>query len=59
MCQSKLIGDILKRFKMENCKPIRTPMDANTKLKRPEEKSEEEMKMYPYQQLIGSLLYRN
>ncbi|WVZ80694.1 hypothetical protein U9M48_028151 [Paspalum notatum var. saurae] len=30
--QEKYTRDILKRFKMDDCKPIDTPMSTNTKL---------------------------
>jgi len=41
---------------MENCKPVSTPMDGNAKLKR-SEPSDEVFERYPYQNLIGSLMY--
>ena len=32
LCQEKYIDDLLRRFHMENCKPMDTPMAANLKL---------------------------
>ena len=32
MNQSKYVMDVLKRFGMENCKPVGTPLDVNSKL---------------------------
>ena len=29
MCQSKYVKDIMKKFGMENAKPIKTPMATN------------------------------
>lgn len=60
MCQSKYTEDILKRFNMEDCKTIATPLDANSKLKRPEiplADRKREVTDFPYQSLIGSLMY--
>lgn len=60
MSQQKYVTDVLKRFKMEGCKPITTPLDANSKLRRPETKYEDrspEVRNYPYQSLVGSLMY--
>ena len=61
LSQSKYIEDILKKYGMENCRPILTPIDTNKKLskamcpKTPEEI--EEMKNIPYQSAVGSLMY--
>ena len=32
MSQGKYVLDVLKRFGMEDCKPIATPLDVNSKL---------------------------
>ena len=41
---------------MKDCKPINTPLDGNQKMKLP--KADEELsENYPYQNLIGSLMY--
>src|SRR5579871_4790349 len=61
LSQSKYIEDILKKYRIENCRPISTPMDTNKKLskvmypKTPEEI--EEIKNIPYQSAVRSLIY--
>lgn len=61
MSQKGFIKEILSRFGMEDCKPVKTPMDPNSKLsmamspQNPEELKE--MENCPYQNLIGSLMY--
>ncbi|CAB0010875.1 unnamed protein product, partial [Nesidiocoris tenuis] len=57
MSQKKYIQDVLKRFGMEDSKPISTPMEVGLKLTRPEKLDEGVMSKYPYQKLIGSLMY--
>lgn len=56
MSQKSYIEDVLKRFHMEACKEASTPLEPNIKLCKPENQSRE-MNKYPYQQLIGSLMY--
>ncbi|CAG4987165.1 unnamed protein product [Colias eurytheme] len=51
--QEKFVDHILSKFNMTNCKVVDTPIEGNLKL----EKSVEICKQYPYQQLIGSLMY--
>src|SRR5579871_3495016 len=61
LSQSKYIEDILKKYGIENCRPISTLIDTNKKLskamypKTPEEIKE--MKNIPYQSVVGSLMY--
>ncbi|KAJ3646209.1 hypothetical protein Zmor_023804 [Zophobas morio] len=55
MHQRRYILDLLKRFGMENCNPISTPMDPQTKLVKPT--TAEEVKNFPYRELIGGLTY--
>ena len=55
--QSKYAEEVLKRFGMENAKPVATPVDTSTKLMKPESHSEEDMKQYPFREVIGSLMY--
>jgi hypothetical protein len=55
MSQAKYTKEILSRFKMENCNAVCTPLDGN-KLAKPTE-NESSPDNYPYQQLIGSLMY--
>lgn len=59
--QEKYVLDVLHKFGMDECKPIGTPLDANSKLtkdmapKSPEE--EQRMESVPYRQAVGSLMY--
>ena len=55
ICQQKYISDILNRFKMQDCKPVSTPISTGVKLGKDEdfEKVDDSM----YRSLIGSLLY--
>ncbi len=61
MSQSKYVVDVLKRFGMEDCKPIATPLDVNSKLVKltDEEYAQEAQSMSeaPYKQAVGSLMY--
>ncbi|GJT87393.1 copia protein [Tanacetum coccineum] len=53
--QSKYIKEMLKKFGLENSKPMKTPMSSDTKLTKDEEcESADSTK---YQGMIGSLLY--
>ena len=56
MCQKRYAAEVLARFNMIACNPTSTPMDGNEKLNKPEA-SETESGDYPYQNLIGSLMY--
>lgn len=51
--QAQFIEHLFKKFNMENCKSMSTPMEVNLRL----EKDKNCCTKYPYQQLIGSLLY--
>ncbi|XP_037951342.1 secreted RxLR effector protein 161-like [Teleopsis dalmanni] len=42
---------------MKDCKPVKTPIELNIKLTKPTKIDEGVMKMYPYQSLIGALMY--
>ena len=59
LSQSRYIDNILKRFNMENCKPISTPLPTTLKLSNedsPKSPIEEtEIKNIPYRQVIGSM----
>lgn len=59
--QRKYIKKILQDFGMEESKPMKTPLDGNTKLSiedAPKTNEEiNEMKNVPYQSLIGALIY--
>jgi Asp-tRNA(Asn)/Glu-tRNA(Gln) amidotransferase C subunit len=53
--QTKYIREMLKRFKMEDCKPCTTPMQTSYKLRKDDDsKSTDQRK---YRSMIGSLLY--
>ena len=56
MTQRKYVEDTLIRFGMKDCKPINTPLDGNQKMKLPKA-NEELSENYPYQNLIGCLMY--
>jgi hypothetical protein len=53
--QTKYIREMIKRFIMEDCKPVITPMQTNCKLSKDDDsKSTDQRK---YRSMIGSLLY--
>jgi hypothetical protein len=54
--QIKYLKEILKRFRMEDCKPIGIPLDPKVKLQRNANRNDES-KECPYQQAVGSLMY--
>ena len=53
--QSKYINDLLKRFELENAKPIKRPMSSTIKLDKNE--NEKVVDITKYIGMIGSLLY--
>jgi hypothetical protein len=53
--QSKYLKEILKKFGMENCAPVSTPITTSCKLSKDDDASEEDQTMY--RSMIGSLLY--
>lgn len=59
--QSQYIADVLKRFKMEDCNPVNTPVDCNQKISAElcpkTEADKESMLNVPYMQAIGCLLF--
>lgn len=55
ICQSKYASDILKRFRMQNCKPVVTLMATGTKLNKYDEGSYVDPTLY--KRLVGSLMY--
>ena len=61
MSQSKYVEEVLKRFNMEGCKSIGTPLDVKQKMsKLTDEEFEavkEEMQDVPYKAAVGSLMY--
>lgn len=57
LTQQAYIQTILHRFKMSECKPAKTPLEINFKIEKPTKVDEEAMAKYPYQRLIGALIY--
>ena len=55
--QEAYVESILKRFNMENCKPIDTPLAPDDSLLEPILESEEDADLNLYQQGVGSLMY--
>lgn len=55
MSQKKYALNLLKRFKLEKCKPVATPLVVNEKLMKDDSEEREDPKLY--RSLIGSLLY--
>ncbi|MCI25820.1 putative reverse transcriptase (RNA-dependent DNA polymerase), partial [Trifolium medium] len=53
--QSKYTKELLKKFNMEDCKPINTPMHPTSSLCKSEEEGKVDQKIY--RGMIGSLLY--
>jgi len=56
ICQSGYIREVLQRFQMEDCKPVRTPIATGTKLVASPQRSTV-TKQYPFRELIGALMY--
>lgn len=57
MKQTRYIQELIKKFKMTDCKTASTPMEPKLQLRLPEKVNESEMAKLPYRQLIGSLMY--
>ncbi|XP_031258739.1 uncharacterized protein LOC116116829 [Pistacia vera] len=55
VCQRKYANEILKKFNMENCNPVSTPLVQNQKLCREDGASKVDESMY--RNLVGCLLY--
>ena len=53
--QEKYLDNLLKRYQMNNCKPIATPLAANEKLQSEDGAPKVDGKMY--RSLVGSLIY--
>lgn len=51
--QESFIDKLVSKFGLEKCKNVETPMEGNLKL----QKGENSNSKFPYQQLIGSLMY--
>lgn len=58
MNQKGYLNDILERFGMIDAKPVSTPIEPGTKLKRNDDKLIiEKFKNLPYRELVGALMY--
>ena len=55
ICQGKYIKEMLKKFKMEDCKPILTPMVTGCKFNIDDSSKDVDQRLY--RSMIGSLLY--
>lgn len=53
VCQQKYATNILKRFRMDKCKPVETPIALGTKLSKQDEGSTIDSTLY--KRLVGSL----
>jgi Asp-tRNA(Asn)/Glu-tRNA(Gln) amidotransferase C subunit len=53
--QTKYIIEMLKRFGMEDCKPVTTPMKTSFKLRKDDDSKSTNQRQY--MSMIGSLLY--
>jgi hypothetical protein len=53
--QTKYIIEMLKKFGMEYCKPVITPMQTNCKLRKDDDSKSTYQRQY--NSMIGSLLY--
>ena len=53
--QGKYANEILKRFHMEKCKPMQTPLAGNWR--KEDATSREVVEATVYRQLVGSLMY--
>jgi hypothetical protein len=53
--QTKYIREMLKRFGMEDCKPVITPMQTSCKLSKDDNSKSTDQRQY--RSMIGSLLY--
>lgn len=54
--QHAFLSSVLKRFGMEDCKPVATPLEPNTKFKKLRD-DEEPVNLKEYQSVIGCLTY--
>jgi hypothetical protein len=61
LTQRKYIEGMLKKFNMEDCKPVSTPSDPKVRLSKdmcPTSKDDiEEMEVVPYREAVGSILF--
>jgi len=61
LSQKEYLQKVLRSFRMENCKAVKTPLGAHMKLKSATDKEREEeadqMKSIPYANAVGSIMY--
>lgn len=57
LSQESYVSDLLERFNMSDCKPVKTPVDINTKLIKEESSSDTSTLKLPYRELVGALTY--
>eukprot|EP01018_Ginkgo_biloba_P013725 Gb_24397 [translate_table: standard] len=55
ICQTKYASDVLKRFKMLNCKSTSTPMATGLKLSKEDKGTNVDPTLY--KRLVGNLMY--
>lgn len=55
LSQENFIREVLSRFEMTECKAVRSPVVLGVKLEL--NSSEKKEEVYPYRELIGSLMY--
>jgi Fe-S oxidoreductase len=53
--QTNYIREMLKKFGMEDCKPVSTPMQTSCKLRKDNDSKEADRRIY--RSMIGRLLY--
>ena len=53
--QTKYIREMLKKFRMEDCKQVTTPMQTSCKLSKDDDSKSTDQRQY--RSMIGSLLY--
>ncbi|XP_018398526.1 PREDICTED: uncharacterized mitochondrial protein AtMg00810-like [Cyphomyrmex costatus] len=57
LSQASYIRDVLNKFKMSDCKPVRTPMETGIKLHSVQDDTATNDPEIPYKELVGSLMY--
>jgi hypothetical protein len=57
LSQAGYIREILKRYRMEDCKPVLTPLAVGSKVSELHSKDDNEDTNFPFRELIGALMY--
>jgi hypothetical protein len=64
LSQAKYISDMLERFGMSDCKPVKTPLDVGVRLSADRKPADDgtdqdrhDMATVPYRSAVGSLMY--